>query len=73
MLSIRLNEETEKNLKQIAKFEGLSISDYVRKIIEEKLEDSYDLKLAKLALEEYEKSEKKTYSFEEVFNKWVIN
>lgn len=69
MLSIRLNEDTEKNLKKIAKFEGMSISDYVRKIIEEKLEDSYDIKIAELALEEYKKSGKKTYSFEEVFNK----
>ena len=69
MLSIRLSEETEKNLKQIAKFEGLSISDYVRKIIEEKLEDAYDIKLAELALEEYEKSGKKTYTMDEVFKK----
>ena len=67
MLSIRLNEDTEKNLKKIAKFEGLSISDYVRKIIEEKLEDAYDIKIAELALEEYEKSGKKSHSFEEVF------
>lgn len=69
MLSIRLSEDTEKSLKQIAKFEGLSISDYVRKIIEEKLEDAYDIKLAELALEEYEKSGKMTYTMDEVFKK----
>ena len=35
MLSIRLNPQAEKELKEIAKFEGVSVSDYVRKIINE--------------------------------------
>ena len=49
MLSIRLNPQAEKELKEIAKFEGVSVSDYVRKIINEKLEDMYDMKLAEEA------------------------
>lgn len=69
MLSIRLNEDLEKDLKKVAKFEGLSVSDYVRNIIVEKLEDIYDLKVGEKALEEFEKGNKKTYSYEEVFNK----
>ena len=49
MLSIRLNPQAEKELKEIAKFEGVSVSDYVRKIINEKLEDMYDMKLGEEA------------------------
>ncbi|WP_367281500.1 DUF6290 family protein, partial [uncultured Dubosiella sp.] len=43
MLSIRLSEKTERDLKEIAEFEGLNVSDYVRNLITEKIEDFYDL------------------------------
>lgn len=67
MISIRLNENVENQLKEVAEFEGVSISDYVRNLINEKLEDTYDLKIAEEAHKEYIKSGKKTYSFDEVF------
>ena len=67
MISIRLNENVEKQLKEVAEFEGVSISDYVRNLINEKLEDMYDLKIAEEAHKDYVKSGKKTYSFDEVF------
>lgn len=65
MLSIRLNPQAEKELKEVAEFEGVSVSDYVRKIINEKLEDMYDIKLAEEAHDEYMK-EPITYSHNEV-------
>ena len=67
MISIRLNENVENQLKEVAEFEGVSISDYVRNLINEKLEDMYDLKIAEEAHKNYVKSGKKTYSFDEVF------
>ncbi len=67
MISIRLNENIEKQLKEVAEFEGVSISDYVRDLITEKLEDMYDLKVAEQAHKDYVKSGKKTYTFDEVF------
>ena len=67
MISIRLNESVENQLKEVAEFEGVSISDYVRNLINEKLEDMYGLKVAEEAHKEYIKSGKKTYSFDEVF------
>ena len=67
MISIRLNENVENQLKEVAEFEGVSISDYVRNLINEKLEDMYDLKVAEEAHKDYVKSGKKTYSFDEVF------
>ena len=68
MISIRLSKQTEEDLKKIAEFEGMTISEYVRNIISEKLEDVYDLKIGEEALFEYEK-DKKTYSFDEVFDR----
>ena len=67
MISIRLNENVENQLKEVAEFEGVSVSDYVRNLINEKLEDMYDLKVAEEAHKDYVKSGKKTYSFDEVF------
>ena len=67
MISIRLNENVEKQLKEVAEFEGVSVSDYVRNLINEKLEDMYYLKIAEEAHKDYVKSGKKTYSFDEVF------
>ena len=65
MLSIRLNPEIEKQLKLVAEFEGVTVSEYVRRLIVEKMEDMYDLKIAEEAYEEYEK-DPVTYSLEEV-------
>lgn len=67
MISIRLNKNVENQLKEVAEFEGVSVSDYVRNLINEKLEDMYDLKVAEEAHKDYVKSGKKTYSFDEVF------
>ena len=68
MISIRLNEKLEKELKDAAKFEGLSVSDYVRNIIVEKLEDLYDYKIAEKAHNEFINDNKKTYTFDETFD-----
>ena len=66
MISIRMNETAEKELKEIAKFEGMSVSEYVRTIINEKLEDLYDLKIGMNAMEEHKKNPV-TFTMDEVF------
>lgn len=71
MLSIRLNSQAEQELKEYAEFEGLSVSEYVRNIINEKLEDLYDTKLAEEAYAEYEKNPV-TYSLDEVMKEFGI-
>lgn len=70
MLSIRLSKASEEQLKKIAEFEGVTVSELVRRIICEKLEDMYDVQLADEAYEEYEE-DKVTYSLEEV--KKILN
>ena len=66
MISIRMSEAAENELKEIAKFEGMSVSKYVRTIINEKLEDLYDLKIGMNALEDYKKNPV-TFTMDEVF------
>lgn len=66
MISVRLNDASENELKMIAKFEGVSVSEYVRNIINEKLEDLYDLQIGTNALEQYNRNPV-TFTMDEVF------
>ncbi|WP_330112703.1 DUF6290 family protein (plasmid) [Cetobacterium somerae] len=47
VISVRLNDEEETLLKKVADFEGMGLSSYIKKIVFERLEEEYDLKLAK--------------------------
>ncbi len=64
-ISVRLNEEDTKLVKTYAEINRISVSDMVRNAILEKIEDEYDLKAYKKAMEEY-KQNPKTYTLEEV-------
>lgn len=66
IISLRLNENEEKILKEVSEFEGLGLSSYIKKIIFEKLEDEYDIKLADKAYKNYLATGKKTTSFDDV-------
>lgn len=68
MISVRLNPDIEKELKDIAEFEGMNVSEFVRSIIIEKMEDMYDIKVADEAYQEF-KENPEDYSFEEVMEK----
>lgn len=63
-VSVRLSEEDEKLIKSYAEMNNISISDLIRNAILEKIEDEYDLKCYKKAIEEYKKNPK-TYTLEE--------
>ncbi len=66
VISLRLNEKEEKLLKEVSDFEGVGISSYIKKIIFEKLEDEYDIKLADKAYKNYIDSGMKTTSFDDL-------
>lgn len=65
MISIRLSPQVEKELRDIAEFEGVSVSDYIRNLIYEKMEDDYDIKIADISYKEYLENPK-TYSLDEI-------
>ena len=64
-ISVRLNDEDTKLIKAYADINKISVSDMIRNAILEKIEDEYDLKAYKKAMEEYKKNPK-TYTLEEV-------
>ena len=64
-ISVRLNEKEEKLVKDYAKLNNISVSEFIRKAIMEAIEDEYDLECYKEALEEFKKNPK-TYTLEEV-------
>ncbi len=66
IISLRLNEKEEKLLKEVSEFEGLGISSYIKKIIFEKLEDDYDIKLADNAYKNHLATGMKTTSFDDL-------
>ena len=64
-ISIRLKDEDRDLIKASAKLEKLTISDYIRRIVLEHIEDQYDLQSYEEAHAEY-LDDGKTYSQEEV-------
>ena len=64
-ISVRLSEKEEKLVKDYAKLNNISISEFIRRAIMEAIEDEYDLECYNKAVEEFKKNPK-TYTLEEV-------
>lgn len=64
-VSLRLNKEDEILIKKYAELKKESLSELFRNALIEKIEDEYDLKAYKKAIEEYRKNST-TYTLEEV-------
>lgn len=64
-ITLRATAEEKELIKSTASLEGKSVSEYIKSIILEKIEDDYDLKVGLAALEEFKKNPV-TYSSEEV-------
>lgn len=64
-ISVRLSEEDTKLIKTYAEINNISLSDLIRNAVIERIEDEYDLKCYKKAMEEYKKNPK-TYTLKEV-------
>lgn len=65
VVSIRMTDEERKLAEAYAKLNGTTLSDSIKKAYFEKIEDEFDVALAKEAFKEYEKNPK-TYSLEEM-------
>lgn len=65
VVSIRMTDEERKLAEAYAKLNGTTLSDSIKKAYFEKIEDEFDVALAKEVLKEYEK-DPKTYSLEEM-------
>lgn len=62
-ISLRMNEEEEKLIKEYAKAQNISISELVRSSVLERIEDDIDVTLYQQAMQEH-KEQPKDISFE---------
>jgi len=62
MISLRLDQEEEKLIRQYAKLNHMTLTDLIKNAVIEKIENEIDLKSFNKAMKEMEK----TYSFEDV-------
>ena len=66
-ITIRLDEIEKEVIKNYVNNKSLTISEFIKKIILDYIEDEYDLKIYKEYLKEKENGTLKTYSHKEVW------
>lgn len=64
-ISLRLSKADSILIKKFAEMNGITVSELIRSSVMERIEDEYDLKIYKKAMQEFKKNPV-TYSLEEV-------
>ncbi|EFE85585.1 type II toxin-antitoxin system RelB family antitoxin [Fusobacterium periodonticum] len=72
VVSIRFNEEEEEIVKNYVKSKGTNLSQYIKNIIFEKIEEEYDLKLVQEYLKAKSEDTLNLIPFEEAVKEWDI-
>ena len=72
VVSIRFNDEEEKILKNYVKSKEINLSQYIKNIIYEKIEEEYDLKLEQEYLKAKSEGTLNLIPFEETTKEWDI-
>ena len=72
VVSIRLNDDEEEVLKNYIKSKGLNLSQYIKNIIFEKIEEEYDLKSVQEYLKAKSEGTLNLIPFEEAIKEWDI-
>ncbi|MEZ7724257.1 DUF6290 family protein [Fusobacterium sp. 27098_8_59] len=72
VVSIRFNDEEEEIVKNYVKSKGTNLSQYIKNIIFEKIEEEYDLKLVQEYLKAKSEGTLKLIPFEEAIKEWDI-
>lgn len=65
-ITIRIDEEIKESIEKVAKFGGLTISEFIREAVDEKLEEEYAIKVVKEHEEDVKRPDYRTYSIDEV-------
>lgn len=66
-ITIRVNDKERELIKHFADLNDLKVSEYIRKVVMEKIEDEFDIKAYEEAMKEFN-SDPTTYTLEEVKN-----
>ena len=72
VVSIRFNDEEEEIVKNYVKSKGTNLSQYIKNIIFEKIEEEYDLKLVQEYLKTKSEGTLNLIPFEEAIKEWDI-
>ena len=72
VVSIRFNDEKEEIVKNYVKSKGTNLSQYIKNIIFEKIEEEYDLKLVQEYLKAKSEETLNLIPFEEAVKEWDI-
>ena len=72
VVSIRFNDEKEEIVKNYVKSKGTNLSQYIKNIIFEKIEEEYDLKLVQEYLKAKSEETLNLIPFEEAIKEWDI-
>ena len=72
VISIRFNDEEEEIVKKYVKSKGTNLSQYIKNIIFEKIEEEYDLKLVQEYLKAKSEETLNLIPFEEAIKEWDI-
>ena len=72
IISIRFNDEEEEIVKNYVKSKGTNLSQYIKNIIFEKIEEEYDLKLVQEYLKAKSEDTLNLIPFEEAVKEWDI-
>ena len=70
VISIRFNDEEEEIVKNYVKSKGTNLSQYIKNIIFEKIEEEYDLKLVQEYLKAKSEDTLNLIPFEEAVKEW---
>ena len=70
VVSIRFNDEEEEIVKKYVKSKGTNLSQYIKNIIFEKIEEEYDLKLVQEYLKAKSEDTLNLIPFEEAIKEW---
>ena len=72
VVSIRFNDDEEEILKNYVKSKGLNLSQYIKNIIFEKIEEEYDLKSVQEYLKAKSEGTLNLIPFDEAVKEWDI-
>ena len=72
VVSIRFNDEEEEIVKNYVKSKGTNLSQYIKNIIFEKIEEEYDLKLVQEYLKAKSEGTLNLIPFKEAIKEWDI-
>ena len=72
VISIRFNDEEEEIVKNYVKSKGTNLSQYIKNIIFEKIEEEYDLKLVQEYLKAKSEETLNLIPFEEAVKEWEL-